>query len=186
MSESASPVRPPRKQTGVPRRFGVAVLLVITTMYAVLFAGLKQLIAVVFPESASSANIATGHAMFFVEVVGFFTIVGLAQAVLFKGRNPRAASITTGIVLSTLIVIVGLPVARSSGRGMYTILFFLYYFTGCGALPGYLAGGLIAGVFLLFNKIQPPLEDPDDEEPGMEKKIPDSPASGENHGSLGH
>jgi L-lysine 2,3-aminomutase len=32
------PIPPGRKQTGVPRRFGMGVLLVITTMYAVLFA----------------------------------------------------------------------------------------------------------------------------------------------------
>ena len=59
-----------KKQTGVPRRFGMAVAMVIMTMYAMLFGVLK---------SFGTPPIA------FVLIALFFTGVGVSQAVLFKG-----------------------------------------------------------------------------------------------------
>ncbi len=164
------PLRPPlRKQTGVPRRFGVGVMLVITTMYALLFALLKGL---------------HFSPLVFVTVALFFTLVGLAQAVLFKGRNPRRASTLAGVVLCTLLMLAGGIVDFRVGGGrprtwqdrLVAIIFdpTAYVLSGFGALPGYLAGGLIAGVFLFLNKVQPPLEDPVDEKPadGTEQGAP--------------
>ncbi len=165
------PLRPPpRKQTGVPRRFGVGVMLVIMTMYAVLFAVLQQT-----------------PAGFFVTVALFFTIVGLAQAILYKGRNPRKASIVTGAGLGLLLALIGdaLALVLSVQGGapfseIASLVLWLLFAALCGvvfgALFGYLAGGLTAGVFLLFNKVQPPLEDPADEKPAEEDKTPDPPA----------
>ena len=86
---------PPGNQTGVPRRFGVAVMLVVTTMYAVLFAAIRTWVVVATLGPPAPAIIAA----LFVVIVGFFTIVGLSQAILFKGRNPRWASIVTGTIL---------------------------------------------------------------------------------------
>ena len=150
--------QPPRKQTGVPRRFGVGVMLVITTMYALLFALLSGL---GFPPLA------------FVTIALFFTGVGLGQAFLYKGRDPRKASIVAGLVLTPLaLIVVGIDTG-SDPAGFLV----LYIFSGLGALPGYLAGGLIAGVFLFLNKVQPPLDDPADENPAEETKIPDRPAA---------
>ena len=74
--------RPPLKQMGVPRRFGVGVMLVIMTMYAMLFAALKDT-----------------DAVFFVVAAVFVTIIGLSQAILFKGHDPRKASVITGMAL---------------------------------------------------------------------------------------
>ncbi len=164
MTDAHPTRRPPRQQTGVPRRFGVGVMLVITTMYAVLFALMSSLR---FPPSI------------FVATTFFFTGIGLAQAVLFKGRNPRVASILAGVVLSPLAIIAGGIVQANVGRGVIEevdaiLVVFLYFLSGIGALPGYLAGGLIAGVFLFLNKVQPPLEDPVDEKPadGTEQGAP--------------
>jgi MFS family permease len=158
----AQPIRPagpPRKQTGVPRRFGVGTLLVIVTMYAVLFTVLQK----------------TDPA-FFVLVVVFVTIIGLSQAILFKGHDPRLASMVTGMALGTLLPIVTSvvvlvvaiihgDVTEGLGAAVFTIFLGVPVGAGFGVVAGYLAGLLIAGVFLLFNKIQPPLEDPDNEEP---------------------
>ena len=175
MTEQNSIQPPPRKQTGVPRRFGVSVMLVITTMYAVLFAVLQKT-----------------PAGFFVTVALFFTVVGLAQAVLFKGRNPRKASIVTGTVLGGLFIFVrnAIEIVRLfqllSHLGPLTspVIFrqfvILLVMTLCGvvfgALLGYLAGGLIAAVFLFLNKVQPPLDDSDDGKPTEADDASEKPA----------
>jgi len=158
MSQPPS-IRPGRKQTGVPRRFGMGVLLVITTMYAVLFAALQR-----FPPEAQGYP----HEVF-LAVVAFFTGVGVAQTVLYHGRNPRRASIISGIVLGGLIALVTALIEVHLHAGWFH-RYWWYYLTVWILLPtaggtllggplGYLAGGLIAGVFLLFNKWQPPLGD---------------------------
>ncbi len=149
----------PRRQTGVPRRFGVGVMLVITTMYAVLFAVIQR---------ASAWNFAV--------IAIFFTLVGLAQAVLFKGRNPRRASAVTGVVFGVLLVLVSsrsVPILRQLAIPCPLPLAILLGAVS-GALFGYLAGGLIAGVFLFLNKVQTPLDDPADEKPadGTEQGAP--------------
>jgi hypothetical protein len=162
---------PSRKQTGVPRRFGVAVMLVIMTMYAVLFAAMQKLPAV-----------------FFICIATFFTGVGLAQTILYKGRDPRRASVVAGMTLYPLLLVVAAfvmvmsggghpPDIRDLSRALITLLAVFYFFSGFGALAGYLAGGLIAGVFLLFNKVQTPLEDPEADE--LDVRQPDvlDPAS---------
>ncbi len=174
MSEPASPFRPPRKQTGVPRRFGMGVMLLITTMYAVLFAAIRTLVVLTAPAESATAIIA----VLFVVIVGFVTIIGLSQAILYKGRNPRRASIVTGMALGGLVALVWV-VATLIGLWAHPWFLigvlmssFLRPTVMCvvgGGLAGYLAGGLIAGVFLLFNKLQPPLED-------AEEKPPDAPA----------
>ena len=68
-------------EAGVPRRFGVGILLVITTMFAVLFAIMQML---KLPPLA------------FAEIAGFFGAVGLGQMLLFKGERPRRASVIVG------------------------------------------------------------------------------------------
>ena len=138
-----------RKQVGVPRRFGVGAAMVIMTMYAVLFAALQRTPAIIF-----------------VAVSAFFTVIGVAQAVLFKGRNPRRASVVAGSVACPVIAIIATIVAAPRGSNMWVAYTGIVVCTSFGAGFGYLAGGLIAGVFLFLNKVQPPLED---EEPEGEK-----------------
>ena len=64
-----------------PYQFGISTLLVITAMYAVLFATLRAFRA---PPSV------------FVVVALFFTAVGLGRRFLFKGRRPARASMIVG------------------------------------------------------------------------------------------
>ena len=138
-----------RKQTGVPRRFGVGAAMVIMTMYALLFAALQRTPAIIF-----------------VAVSAFFTVVGVAQAVLYKGRNPRLASVVAGMVACPVIAIIATIVAAPRGSNQAVAIAGELLCTLFGGGFGYLAGGLIAGVFLFLNKVQPPLED---EEPEGEK-----------------
>lgn len=66
---------------GVPRQFGVGTLLVITAMYALLFGLLRAFSCPTFG---------------FVLVASFVTAVGLGQMLLFKGKEPRDASLLVG------------------------------------------------------------------------------------------
>ena len=191
MSEPAPPIRLPRKQTGVPRRFGVGVMLLITTMYAVLFSAIKLMIVQSLP-GAPTTTVAAAEAVFFVVIVGYFTMIGLSQALLYKGRNPRRASIVTSMVLAGLVTLVGgigglvVEVLQEGVVVLLLVLLFspliLLAAAACvaiGGLVGYLVGRMIAGTFLLLNRVQPPLEDPEDDGPSAEKKIENSAVSGE-------
>ncbi len=73
-----------RPAVGVPRRFGMFLMTMMVTFYAVLFSLLKVL-------NASNSV--------FILIALLFTGIGVGQAVLFGGRYPRAASIWIGLVL---------------------------------------------------------------------------------------
>lgn len=87
-------------------------------------------------------------------VVGFITLVGAGQALLFGGQRPRTASILVGIVLYLLAMLV---FWIFNGQRMYASSFMLvmasYSIVG-GAILGYVAGGLVGGVFLVADKVR--------------------------------
>jgi hypothetical protein len=124
-------------KASTPVQFGIGTLLVITTMYAVLFASLRVLHA---PPSV------------FVVIALLFTVVGLGQTFLYKGQRPRRASMIAGACF-----FVGLYV-------IYRVAFgdeYLYHFFApfdpvegafFGAIYGYVAGLLISGAFLVVDK----------------------------------
>ena len=137
--------RPRAHEAGVPRRFGVGTLLLITTLYALLFALLRALNA---------------EPLAFFLIALFFTLVGLGQMLLFHGQRPRRASILVGACFPAAVFIpvwlariaLGATYARFP---MSRLLEGLFWETLGGAVCGYLAGMLIAAVFLLFDKIAP-------------------------------
>ncbi|MGA2035848.1 MAG: hypothetical protein ABSG68_26675 [Thermoguttaceae bacterium] len=142
------------REARAPFRFGVGTLLLITTMYAVLFAMLR----------AADAPPAV-----FVAVALLFTAVGLGQKFLFKGQRRGNASIIAGAGF-----FVGLYVT-------YRVVFWQQYLNRplapfdafeaafAGAIYGYLAGLLISGAFLLVGKMKSFL--------GRRAKQPDHDAS---------
>ena len=69
------------QEVGVPNRFGVGTLLIISTMYAVLFAVWRMV---------------EGSPTFLAFVTIFFSAIGLGQMLLFKGQRPRMASVIVG------------------------------------------------------------------------------------------
>ncbi len=71
--DPAAGEKPTRQPIGVPRRFAVGTALIIVTMYSVLFAVMTSLGA---------------HPSVFAIVAVFFTGVGAAQMLLFRGRRP--------------------------------------------------------------------------------------------------
>ncbi len=132
------------QEVGVPNRFGVGTLLIISTMYAVLFAGWR---------------IVEGSPTFLAFVTIFFSAIGLGQMLLFNGQRPRRASVIVGACAYTCMIL-GLIVFELLASGHHVSdadLFFgfccwLLFCIPVGMLLGYLAGLLIAAHFLLIDK----------------------------------
>ncbi len=78
----------------VPRRFGVGVLMMLMTAFAVLFAIMRtfSVIAPTFGVSPAA----------FCVIAGLFLAVTLAQILLFEGKKPREASLLAGAVVFPL------------------------------------------------------------------------------------
>jgi hypothetical protein len=123
-------------EAGVPRQFGIGMLLAITTMYAVLFAILRAY------NARPSDYIVAGL---------FFMAIGLAQMFLFKAQGPRRASVIAGacILAAWSAINYFLGYADLLGPVEVTILGAIL-----GALEGYVAGVIIAGIFLLADKAE--------------------------------
>jgi hypothetical protein len=139
---------PAHKDVGVTRRFSVGTFMIMMAFFGVLFAILKML------------NV---HPIIFADVAIFFAGIGAAQAIMFKGQDPRKASWIAGFVLGPIVGI---------GTILFANLFASYLdissynnrleqwtkvdIIGCGTVfilfggPfGYLAGCLVAGIFLV-------------------------------------
>jgi len=127
---------------GVPRRFGLDRLLAMMVFFAALF-GLMQWLGAERPVFA-------GFALFFVGV-------GVAQALLFGGKRPREASLLAGTLLGPLIaggmVVAGrLQTQPGDPFAAFDVYVAAFVLAVLGCPLGYLAGGLIAGVFLIKDR----------------------------------
>ncbi len=135
-----------RPAVGVPRRFGVFIMMLIVTLYAVLFSLLKLLRA---------------NNLVFGLLALLFTGIGIGQAVLFGGRYPRSASIWMGSILVPIEVCVfalcqkDLLYVGSSGTMVVVSLLAVFLFSmPLGAVVGYLFGTLTAGGFFLVDRYE--------------------------------
>ena len=128
---------------GAPRRFGIGVMLLMMTMYAVLFA---------FMQVMGTPPVV------FAFIAIFVTGVGFAQMALFGGKYPRAASIWAGAFLLPIQVgalIIWNMLYLDAEPVIMTIAITIAVAVPCiplGVFLGYLSGGLTAGVFLLIEK----------------------------------
>ncbi len=124
---------------GVPSRFGIGTLLVVTAAYSALLA----LLRIVGSNKAVT-----------VWLVVFISIVGLAQMLLFGSRRPREASLLAGAIgLPCLALLVRL-IHRGQGFGGDDFACMFVSGVLFGAPAGYLAGGVVAGVFLIMDAVQ--------------------------------
>lgn len=124
---------------GVPRRFGVGTIMVITAAFGLLLSSLQAIGA---PPAV----------VWFVVI--FVSLIGVGQMLLFGARQPRLASILVGAVGLPLMTIVTISLAgprRSLGREAPCAIFAAVLF---GGGFGYLAGGVVAGVFLIMDAIE--------------------------------
>ena len=115
-------------------QFGISTLLVVTTVYAVLFAVLRTLQT---PPSA------------FITIVLFFTTVGLGQRFLFKGQRRRTAAMIAGACFFVAWFFIYGAVYGLHPFSPFEPVEWAFF----GAIFGYLAGLLISGTFLLIRKL---------------------------------
>jgi len=123
------------KLYSVPRRFDVAAIMAVQLAYALLFVALR--LVQIQPID-------------FVKVAGFFTCVGVGQAVLFRGKRPRLSSVLLGVVY-----LVGIYVVHAISRDdsmlqlHYLALLVWLVIAIAGAFCGYFAGVAVGTVFLV-------------------------------------
>jgi hypothetical protein len=90
----------------------------------------------------------------------FITLVGLGQALLFRGRHPRAASLVAGILAwsacAVLIYAWDHPGGGTPRPGYWTDLLKIFAISAVcpGAILSYLTGTLVAGLFLVADVIR--------------------------------
>ncbi len=129
-----------RPAVGVPRRFGVFIMMLMVTLYVVLFSLLKMLRA---------SNLVFGL------LALLFTGIGVGQAVLFGGRYPRAASIWIGSILvpieACVFAMASAPSHAPPSETVVVLLAVFLFGIPLGAVFGYLFGTLTAAGFYLVD-----------------------------------
>lgn len=130
----------------MPRRFGVGALLAVTVLYALTF----SLATSMSREIGDPRLLPIAVSVLFV----WLTTVAVSQAMFFGGRRPRLASLLAGAGLFLLCVepVIAWVLYRDAPRPWNTraALISVAAAPGVGAVLGYLAGGAVAGVFLLL------------------------------------
>jgi len=142
------PLAPPVPEVaGVPRRFSVGVLMILVTLFAVLCAFLSAVLRSLHISPGAGQGV-------FLTLLVLFMGVAAGQVLLFQGRQARAASVWVGAILFPLeLLILAIYEASVSGFGIRDFLFSWVSALVCaipgGALLGYMAGTLTAGIFLV-------------------------------------
>ena len=126
---------PGRQAIGLPRRYSVATMLTILTMFGLLFALLACVDATW---------------VLYVVLAAFVTVVGLGQMFLFKGRRPREASLIAGSVALSLVAGLLVVVWGTTGEGSW------YVFTHAGELQRVLFVFFLAKSGLLWGVVFAP------------------------------
>jgi len=126
---------------GMPRRFGLGTIMLLTTLFGILLTALIE-------NGVPRLGVAV--------VVTFVFLIGAAQVILFGGKHPRKASIVAGAILVALIAVsVGLVERNFRGQVdrnfLGTALFGLPLWASLGGLFGYASGGIVAGIFLIMD-----------------------------------
>ena len=131
-----------RPQVGVPRRFGIGTMILLTVVFALLFGVLNRHDVLPAP---------------FAYILILVAEVAACQVLLFKGNDPRAASIVGGSVITYLMsVVVCLTTdfgPRDFTREMTFSFLGISLLLFIGAFLGYLVGSLITAIFWLYKKI---------------------------------
>jgi hypothetical protein len=128
---------PATDAVGVTRRFSVGTFMIMSALLAVLFSFLTVLGV---------------HAIVFGCIVVFFTGIGVAQMFLFHGDDPRGASWIAGIPLGFFCGLAGSLIAKWTGETFFSFWDIVPATIGCtiiGGPCGYIAGCLVAGIFLV-------------------------------------
>ena len=135
--------RPIEREYRVPRRFGVGTILVVTALFAALCGVIKW-------TAASPLDL--------VIYSSFVIVVGGAQMIL--ERSPRLGSILAGTIFLPIALLAAFMMEQSqsaSGGGRFIPELdaaLVFWILASGAMLGYLGGTVLAGLFLVLDKIQ--------------------------------
>lgn len=127
---------------GAPRVFDIFTIFAVTLAFALLFTCLK------FLQPALGMELAPTVVSFSV----FVTLVGVAQMLLWHGKKPRPASLVAGPIIWFVIGTANVLI-YSGVRGL-PMAFGIVCSMPVGVFAGYLAGALVAGVFLLADRFR--------------------------------
>lgn len=125
------------KTYAVQRRFDLATLFVMTTLFSIVFAIIRGL---------------GGELTLGVLVAGNILVVGVAQAAAESSISPRRVSVYVGAAYWGVCAFFWILAAERHGTFLLQIPFALIqasFAAGLGAPVGYLAGAIAAGVFLI-------------------------------------
>jgi len=135
--------RPRNQHYQVPRRFGLRTVLVVTAMFGLML---------------SVVNWTGASPIILIFYTSFVVLVGTAQVIL--ERSPRLGSMLAGAVilpllnLSAIVFGNGLePLNNGLLSGLFAEDQFVYSMI-FGAFYGYLSGTLLAGLYLVSDKLQ--------------------------------
>lgn len=131
--------RPASEPFGVPRRFGIGTILIVTAAYGVMLAILR--LARWDPAAIFWA-------------LGFISAIGLGQMLLFNAKRPREASIITGAIALPLAILGTVLTYDTHPYNPMESFCGLICAVPFGAAAGYLAGGVVAGVFLVMDAVE--------------------------------
>ncbi len=121
-----------------PRRFDLATLFVVTILYSLLF-GVLTAIEV--------------HPGWIIGIASFLSAIGVAQAVLFRGKKPRLASMIAGSVVLPIMIGV-LIMINEPDYDPWVASSELICTAGFGLALGYLCGTLVGGVFMFAEMLR--------------------------------
>ncbi len=139
---------------GVPRVFDLFTLLAVMMAWALLFAFL-QMLEPLFEGELPAVALGLGC---------YITLIAICQVVLFRGKKPRQASILGGPPAWLLtVLVVTLAAGPRSALDVFLVGVAGLVTSPIGFLLGYLAGGMVAGVFLLADAFRKRFMDRRDE-----------------------
>lgn len=125
----------------VPRRYDLATLFAVSLAYSLAFAVMRSC------DFSATA---------FAVVAAFVTCVGLAQALLFRGRAPRAASVLVGMSFCPVgaVVVAVQGAGPNVERAIAEVIPLAIILLIPGAVTGYITGAAVGGVFLIANHVR--------------------------------
>ena len=137
----------PDRVYGVSRRFSLATVMVMMAGASLILAGLNPVLTSL--NAPGSAPVVGGT------IVLLCVATAIGQMFLFGGKNPRNASFVVGAAfcgLAPLLIWAALAVAHIPSRlNLGWTIIWMFWGIIFGALPGYLAGCLVAGVLLVMD-----------------------------------
>lgn len=144
------------KSYGAPRVFDLYTLMAIMIGFALLFGGMKLIEPLLFDSMPTVLCVVSLYCM----------LTGLAQMLMWGGERPRLASLAVGPMLWIFLGLTLVLVHRQSFTQVNNSQIFRQFqamlpagsFVLCssvlGILSGYVAGGAVAGVFLIADWIR--------------------------------